>query len=92
MDAHTDQVKYLRNTKKLGNMQVKKWFKRIRFITQMLPLLQGGAKAKSGVYVLENFVFENIPKEWMMQSKYRKVGLNDNNSYHDKNYISLRFL
>ena len=40
IDAHKDQVKYLRNTKKPGNMQVNKWFKRIRFINRMLPLLQ----------------------------------------------------
>ena len=35
----------------------------------MLPLLQGGAKAKSDVYMLKNFVFENIPRDWMMQSE-----------------------
>ena len=76
MDAHKDQVRYLSNTKKTGNIQVKKWFKRIRLINWMMPLLQGGAKAKSDVYMLESFVFENIPKDWMMQSELKSVDEN----------------
>ena len=79
MDAHKDQVKYLRNAKKPGNMQVNKWFKQIRFIDQMLPLLQGGAKAKNDVYMLEIFVFENIPKDWIMQCRLK--GVNENTSW-----------
>ena len=76
MDAHKDQVKYLRNTKKPSNMQVKKWFKRIRFINQMLRLLQEGAKAKSELDMLENLVFEKNPKDWMMQTELKDVNEN----------------
>ena len=61
MNAHKNQVKYLRRTKKPENMPVQKWFKRIRFINRMLPLLSGGATVKSDEYLLENFVLENIP-------------------------------
>jgi len=39
MDAHKNQVKYLRRTKKPSNMPVQKWFKRICFTIRMLPLL-----------------------------------------------------
>ena len=39
----------------------------------MLPLLKGGARAKNDVYILENFVFENIPKNWIMQCELKFV-------------------
>jgi len=79
MEAHKNQVKYLRRTKKLDNMPVQKWFKRIRFINRMLPFMQGGARAKNDVYMLENFIFENIPKDWAIQCELK--GVNEDTSW-----------
>lgn len=81
MDAHKNQVKYLRRTKKPENMPVPKWFKRIRFINGMLHLLSGGATVKSDEYLLENFVLENIPNKWLVQAELK--GLDDNSGWSE---------
>lgn len=38
MNAHKNQAKYLRSTKKPRNTPVKEWFKRIRFINRILVI------------------------------------------------------
>ena len=71
IDAHKNQVNYLRRTSKPNNLPVQKWFKRIRFINRLLPLMSGGAAAKSDEYMMENFVLENIPKDWRIQAELK---------------------
>ena len=74
LHAHKHQAKYLRRTKKLSNILVQKWFKRIFVINQILPLLSGVTKYDD--YLLENVVLENILKDWRIQAKLK--GLDEN--------------
>ena len=60
-------------------MSVQKWFKRIHFINRLLPLMLGGATVKSDEYTMENFVLENIPNDWTVQSELK--GFSENTAW-----------
>jgi len=47
----------------------------------MLPLLSGGATVKLDEYLMENFVLENIPNDWRIQSKLK--GCDENTGWVD---------
>lgn len=82
-------VKYLKKTKKPGNLTLTSWMKRVRILNSYLPLLKVGEIKLTEEYFLEKIILKNILVR--RQKEYDLKGIDETNIWAEVQAFLIKY-